>query len=73
MFSEFISQNSLNSEQEEFLKSILDYVCLNGDMPVETLITAEPFKDVGLAQLFPGKAPKIADFVRHLHKLITAA
>ncbi len=73
MFSEFISQNSLNSEQEEFLKSILDYVCLNGDMPVETLITAEPFKDVGLAQLFPGKAPKVAEFVRRLHELITAA
>ncbi len=73
MFSEFISQNSLNSEQEEFLKSILDYVCLNGDMPIETLITAEPFKDIELAQLFPGKAPKVAEFVRHLHESINAA
>ncbi|WP_300911747.1 DEAD/DEAH box helicase family protein [Muribaculum intestinale] len=73
MFSEFISQVDLNSEQMEFLKSILDYVCLNGDMPVETLITTDPFKEIGLAQLFPGKAPKVAEFVRRLHELIIAA
>lgn len=73
LFSEFISQNDLNSEQEEFLKSILDYVCQNGDMEVKTLLTTDPFKETVLADLFPGKAPKVADFVRALHKVITAA
>lgn len=73
LFADFISQNTLNSDQEEFLKSVLDYVCQNGDMEARTLIDTDPFNEIDLANLFPGKVPKVGDFVRRLRELVTAA
>ena len=34
-FSEFLSDNALNAEQEEFLNTIVQYVCENGDITKE--------------------------------------
>lgn len=72
IFTEFIQANFLTSEQEEYLKSILDYVCQNGDMQKDQLIQS-PFDDYQVLEIFPGKFPKVAEFVTLLHKSITAA
>ena len=73
LFTDYISENSLTAEQEEYLKNILDYVCENGDMETATLINESPFDEVNGLELFPGKFKQIADFVSNLHKSITAA
>lgn len=73
LFTDYISENSLTAEQEEYLKSILDYVCENGDMETAALVNESPFDEINVLELFPGKFKQVADFVANLHKSITAA
>lgn len=73
LFTDYISENSLTAEQEEYLKSILDYVCENGDMETSALVNESPFDEINVLELFPGKFKQVADFVANLHKSITAA
>ncbi|MDE7369855.1 MAG: helicase, partial [Muribaculaceae bacterium] len=73
LFTDYISENSLTAEQEEYLKNILDYVCENGDMETAALINESPFDEVNVLELFPGKFKQVADFVANLHKSITVA
>jgi type I restriction enzyme R subunit len=73
LFTKYISENTLNADQEEYLKSILDYVCENGDMKINTLVNEAPFDEINVIELFPGKAQQIAAFIATLHKSITAA
>ena len=73
LFTQYISENDLTAEQEEYLKSILDYVCENGDMNTQALINESPFDEINILEIFPGKAKQVADFVANLHKSITAA
>jgi DNA gyrase/topoisomerase IV subunit A len=42
-FNELISAASLNSQQEEYLKTIINYVCENGDISRETITNVAPF------------------------------
>ena len=42
-FSQFLSDTTLNSLQEEYIKSIISYVCDNGDITTSTLMEEEPF------------------------------
>jgi type I restriction enzyme R subunit len=73
LFTEYISENTLTADQEEYLKSILDYVCENGDMKIDTLVNEAPFDEINVIELFPGKTQQVAEFVSILHKSITAA
>lgn len=73
LFTAYISEKSLSADQEEYLKSILDYVCENGDMQTSALINESPFDEVNVLDLFPGKFRQVADFVTNLHNAITAA
>jgi len=72
-FSTYISENTLTADQEEYLKSILDYVCANGDMETAALINESPFDEISVLEIFPGKFQQVADFVTALHTTITAA
>lgn len=72
-FTAYISENTLTADQEEYLKSILDYVCANGDMETAALINESPFDEISVLEIFPGKFKQVADFVADLHKSITAA
>lgn len=72
-FTDFISTNQLTSEQEEYLESILNYVCQNGDIQVDVLLTELPFDDADEDSIFPGKFYKVGEFVTLRHNLITAA
>lgn len=73
IFAEFISTNQLTAEQEEYLESILNYVCQNGDIQVDVLLTESPFDDADDDAIFPGKFHKVGEFVTLLHNAITAA
>lgn len=72
LFSEFISINALTAEQEEFINSILNYVCQNGDMEKKELRDNRYFFE-SLLNYFPDKAGQVAKFVALLHDVITAA
>ena len=69
-FSNFIQGADLNSAQEEFIKSIVTYVCENGDIKVETLIEEDPFKEYDLIDIFGQKTKGVRDYVIDIHDLI---
>lgn len=72
MFTQFISDNDLNSQQEEYLKTIINYVCENGDIEVNTLINVSPFKDYDFIDLWGVNAQYIGKYIERLHTAITA-
>lgn len=70
-FSELISASELNYEQEEFIKSILTYVCENGDITKEIVVNEDPFasslETFGSEYLAP-----LAQYVDSIHKAVVA-
>lgn len=72
MFTQFISDNDLNSQQEEYLKTIINYVCENGDIKVDTLINDSPFNDYDIIDVWGMNAQYIGKYIEQLHAAITA-
>lgn len=70
-FSKFLSGANLNSMQEEYLKTIITYVCENGDITKETLYETTPFSEYDWYAVFGPSAMHIGDFVDNIHSVIT--
>lgn len=71
-FLELIQNNSLNSIQEEYLNSIIGYVCKNGDItPQVVLAKNSPFPSPQRA--FGPLAIKVKDYIDILHESILPA
>ena len=66
-FGSFISGMELNSEQEEFLMTIISYVCENGDITKEIVVNEPPF-DEGL-DVFDNKIP-LVKFIDNIHDVV---
>ena len=71
-FPEFLSDNTLNSQQEEYMKTIITYVCNNGDITTETLINELPFDEYDLFEVFGEKLQGVAKYVQSLHDSVVA-
>ncbi len=72
-FSQFIDTNSLNSVQLEYLKSILDYVSVNGDINSQILTNKEPFTEFDWLKVYGQNTVKIRQFVEDIHGVVTTA
>ena len=68
-FSEFISGNELNAEQEDFLNTIISYVCENGDITKETVVNEAPFDE--RLSVFEPYIPNLAKYIDTIHAVIT--
>lgn len=62
----------MTSDQEQYLKSILDYVCANGDIKAEVFQTPQ-FQHMRWPQVFGNHLAKVFDFVKGLHQVIEIA
>ena len=71
-FTNFLNGSTLNARQMEYLKSIIAYVCENGDIEPQTLMSVSPFNDINIIDLFDDKAVHVGKYVNMLHTLITA-
>ena len=67
-FSEFLSDNALNAEQEEFLNTIVQYVCENGDITKEIVVNESPF-DERLVLFTPYMIP-LGKYIDNIHNVI---
>ncbi len=69
-FSEYLSDNtnSLNSEQEEFLKSIVSYVCANGDITKEIVLNDSPFDE--RLSVFSSYMVPLGKYIDRIHNVI---
>ena len=70
-FSDYISGSELNAEQEDFLLTIIAYVCENGDITKETVVNEPPF-DERLTVFTPYMLP-LAKYIDTIHAVITPA
>lgn len=67
-FSEFLSDNTLNSEQEEFLNTIVQYVCENGDITKEIVVNESPFDE--RLVLFTSYMVPLGKYIDNIHNVI---
>lgn len=72
-FGEFLNDNVLNSQQQEFVKVILDYVRENGDIRAEDLIEKSPFDNYDILELFGQNITIITNIVNRIHSSVMAA
>lgn len=70
IYQNFIEGYNLTSEQELYLKNILDYVSVNGDINNKNFMES-PFKDVNWRLIFGNQFVKLKDFVKQIHQVIT--
>ena len=68
-FSEFISGHELNAEQEDFLMTIITYVCENGDITKEIVVNEAPF-DERLSVFTPYMLP-LAKYIDTIHAVVS--
>lgn len=64
-FSELISGNELNADQEEFLMAIISYVCENGDITKDIVVNEPPFDE--RLYLFEESFVPLSKFIDSLH------
>lgn len=69
-FGKFLSGASLNTMQEEYLKTIITYVCENGDITTGTLVNVAPFSEFEWSDIFGQHLVSIRDYVNNLHNII---
>ena len=69
-FSKFLSGASLNTMQEEYLKTIITYVCENGDITTGTLVNVSPFSEYDWSAIFGQNLVSVRDYVNNLHNII---
>lgn len=68
-FGEFISGNKLNAEQEEFLMTVISYVCENGDITKEVIVNDAPFDE--RLYIFQDYMAPLAQYVDNIHNVIS--
>ncbi len=72
-FSQFLSDTTLNSLQEEYIKSIIAYVCDNGDITTSTLMEEEPFAQYEWIDTFGQNFVAVRNYVNELHNIVRVA
>ena len=69
-FSEYLNTNILSSKQQEFVKSIINYVQQNGDITKQDLVEKSPFSDFDVVGLFNDKIDILISVINNLHESI---
>ena len=72
-FSQFLSDTTLNSLQEEYIKSIISYVCDNGDITPNTLLEEEPFSQYEWIDTFGKNFIAVRNYVNEIHDIVRVA
>ena len=72
-FGEFLDGNTLNAQQQEFVKSIINYVRENGDISKEDLIEKSPFDNYDIITLFGENISSVLKIVSILHDSVNVA
>ena len=68
MFSEFLTDSELNAEQEEFLNTIVQYVCENGDITKEIVVNESPFDE--RLVVFNALMIPLGKYIDNIHNVI---
>ena len=72
-FGQFLTENVLNSRQQEFVKSIISYVRENGDVTFDDLVNNSPFDNINIIRMFGDKIYIVQKIVEQLHGAVMCA
>ncbi len=72
-FGAFLSENVLNSRQQEFVKTIISYVRENGDVTFDNLVNNSPFDNIDIIRMFGDKIYIVQKIVEQLHGAVMCA
>ena len=67
-FGQFISGTELNSEQEEFLMTVVSYVCENGDITRDIVVNDPPFDE--RLKVFNAYMIPLAKYIDNIHNVV---
>jgi type I restriction enzyme R subunit len=67
-FATFLSGAELNAEQEEFLMSIISYVCENGDITKDIVVNEAPFDEK--LSVFTAYIQPLAKYIDTIHGVV---
>ena len=71
LYRSFIDDNNLTSEQERYLKNILDYVSVNGDIETRNFMDY-PLNALNWRLTFGDHFVQLKSYVQRLHSVILA-
>ena len=69
-FGEYLSGNKFNSQQQEFILTIINYVRENGDVELSDMVNTEPFNNYDLNDMFGVNLSTVVGIVKTLHESI---
>lgn len=71
-FGQYLNDNTFNSQQQEFILTIINYVRENGDIELEDMVNTEPFNNYDLSEMFGTSLPTVISIVNTLHSSVIA-
>lgn len=71
-FGEYLNGNTFNSQQQEFILTIINYVRENGDIIIDDMVNTEPFNNYDLNEMFGVDLQKVVGVVNMLHESIVS-
>ena len=71
-FGQYLNDNTFNSQQQEFILTIINYVRENGDIELEDMVNTEPFNNYDLSEMFGTSLPMVISIVNTLHSSVIA-
>ena len=71
IYQQFVDGYDLTSEQEQYLKNILDYVSMNGDIETKNFMEY-PLKQYNWRAIFGDHFVNLKDFIKQIHGVISA-
>ena len=72
-FGEFLAGGMLNSDQQEFVHSIVDYLRENGEVTPDDLTNNEPFSNYDIGGLFEDRMEEFRKLVGRLNAICQEA
>ena len=70
-FGEYLSGNRFNARQQEFVKSVINYVRENGDIETADLVNNEPFSNYDISEIFGLDIFALKTIIDLLHSPVT--
>lgn len=72
-FGEYLNGSTFNSQQQEFILTIINYVRENGDIELDDMVNTEPFNNYDLTEMFGVDLTAVIGIVKTLHESVVAA
>lgn len=73
IYLDFIKSNDLTSQQEQCLKEIIDFICVNGDITVENVRDNAPLNLRNWSRIFGCNLQGVVNLIERVHGAITVA